>query len=192
PPPAPGLRRLAWWEAQTDAPCPGEERGRPVERVACAERLLASMLEHNPDLMSIHPFQVHGADEEIIILDQFFIGTMPEAYAYIPSYSAWLKRADQRPAYEELRTVLKFLQWQDPERAGKRWVTKTPGHLAALDALLAVFPEAQLIMTHRDPVTTVPSYCSMISALQQFGTDQVDRVKRSEEHTFELQSRENL
>ncbi|HLS82994.1 MAG TPA: sulfotransferase [Steroidobacter sp.] len=174
---APGLTALRWWEAQNYAPFPGEERGRPVERVAFAERLLASMLEHNPDLMSIHPFQVHGADEEIIILDQFFIGTMPEAYAYIPSYSAWLKRADQRPAYEELRTVLKFLQWQDPERAGKRWVTKTPGHLAALDALLAVFPEAQLIMTHRDPLHTAPSYCSMVVALHELSAAQLDRVE---------------
>lgn len=173
---APGLTAVRWWEAQNYAPFPGERRGAAPERVAHAERLLASMLEHNPDLMSIHPFQVHGADEEIIILDQFFIGTMPEAYAYIPSYSAWLERTDQRPAYEELRTVLKFLQWQDPARAGKRWVLKTPGHLAALDAVLAVFPEAQLIMTHRDPVMTVPSYCSMITALHEFGAAHVDRV----------------
>ena len=174
---APGLTALRWWEAQNYAPFPGEERGQPLERVAFAERLLASMLEHNPDLMSIHPFQVWGADEEIIILDQFFIGTMPEAYAYIPSYSAWLKRANQRPAYEELRTVLKFLQWQDPERAGKRWITKTPGHLAALDSLLEVFPETQVIMTHRDPLHTVPSYCSMVVALQEFGAAQIDRVE---------------
>lgn len=174
---APGLTALRWWEVQNYAPFPGEERGKPVERVAYAERLLASMLAQNPDLMSIHPFQVQGADEEIIILDQFFIGTQPEAYAYIPSYSEWLKRADQRPAYEDLRTVLKFLQWQDPSRAGKRWVTKTPGHLAALESLFAVFPEAQLIMTHRDPLHTVPSYCSMIVALQEFGTTQLDRVK---------------
>lgn len=174
---APGLTALRWWEAQNYAPFPGEARGRPLERVAFAERLLASMLGHNPDLMSIHPFQVQGADEEIIILDQFFIGTMPEAYAYIPSYSAWLKRADQRPAYEELRTVLKFLQWQDPGRAGKRWITKTPGHLAALDSLFAAFPEAQLIMTHRDPLHTVPSYCSMVVALHDLGTTQLDRVE---------------
>lgn len=174
---APGLTALRWWEAQNYAPFPGEERGKPVERVAFAERLLASMLEQNPDLMSIHPFQVQGADEEIIILDQFFIGTMPESYAYVPSYSAWLERADQRPAYEDLRTVLKFLQWQDPARAGKRWVTKTPGHLAALDSLFAVFPEAQLIMTHRDPLHTVPSFCSLVAALQEFGMGEFDRVK---------------
>ncbi|MGD9598225.1 MAG: sulfotransferase [Steroidobacteraceae bacterium] len=173
---APGLTALRWWEAQNYAPFPGEERGRPDERVAWAERLLASMLEHNPDLMSIHPFQVHGADEEIIILDQCFIGTMPEAYAYIPSFSAWLERADQRPAYEDLRTVLKFLQWQDPARANQRWVLKTPGHLAALDALFAVFPQAQLILMHRDPLQTVPSYCSMVVALHELATAQADRV----------------
>lgn len=171
---APGLTALRWWEALSYAPPPGELRGRPDTRVRAAETLLAAMLERNPDLLSIHPFQVHGADEEILILYQFFVGTMPEAEMYVPSFSAWLDGADQRAAYEDLRLVLQFLQWQDGTRRGRRWILKTPSHLSALDAVLAVFPDARLIMTHRDPLETIPSYCSMVAGLHRVTSDEVD------------------
>lgn len=174
---APGLTAARFWEVQNYAPFPGEVRGDPVARRQWAADLIAAMLSVTPDLLSIHPYQVEGADEEIMILDQFFVGTQPEAYAYIPSYSAWLDGTDLGPAYRELRSVLGFLQWQDQSRAGKRWVLKTPGHLAALDAAMAVFPEARFVMTHRDPLETVPSYCSMVAALHGAGTEQLDRVK---------------
>lgn len=173
---APGLTAVRFWEAQNYAPFPGEVRGSPEARRQWAADLIAAMLSVTPDLLSIHPYQVDGADEEIMILDQFFVGTQPEAYAYIPTYSAWLDRADLTPAYRELRTVLGFLQWQDSARRGRRWVLKTPGHLAALDAAMAVFPAARFVMTHRDPVDTVPSYCSMVAALHGAGTDRLDRV----------------
>lgn len=173
---APGLTAVRFWEAQNYAPFPDEVRGSPDARRQWAADLIAAMLSVTPDLLSIHPYQVDGADEEIMILDQFFVGTQPEAYAYIPTYSAWLDRADLTPAYRDLRTVLGFLQWQDSARRGRRWVLKTPGHLAALDAAMAVFPAARFVMTHRDPVDTVPSYCSMVAALHGAGTDRLDRV----------------
>ena len=173
---APGLTAVRFWEAQNYAPFPGEMRGQPAARRQWAADLIAEMLRITPDLLSIHPYQVDGADEEIMILDQFFVGTQPEAYAYIPSYSAWLDGADLTPAYRELRAVLGFLQWQDEARGGKRWVLKTPGHLAALGAATAVFPEARFVMTHRDPLETVPSYCSMVAALHGAATEQLDRV----------------
>lgn len=174
---APGLTAVRFWETQNYAPFPGEVRGQPDARRQWAADLIAQMLSITPDLLSIHPYQVDGADEEIMILDQFFVGTQPEAYAYIPSYSAWLDQADLTPAYRDLRAVLGFLQWQDRERSGRRWVLKTPGHLAALDVARAVFPEACFVMTHRDPLETIPSYCSMVAALHGASTQHLDRAR---------------
>jgi len=128
-------------------------------------------------MMSIHPFAIDEPDEEIIIMDQVFVGTMPESAMYVPSYSNWLATFDHRPAYEDLKTVLKFFQWYDVGRQGKRWVLKTPGHLPTLDTLFATFPETVVITTHRDPVSTVPSYCSMVCSLHHMGADNVDDVK---------------
>jgi hypothetical protein len=40
-------------------------------------------------------------------------------------------------------------------------VLKNPSHLFALDALLAVYPDALVIQTHREPRTAIASVCSL-------------------------------
>jgi hypothetical protein len=62
------------------------------------------------------------------------------------------------PAYERFRRNLQLIGSGDPD---KRWVLKNPSHLASLPALFEVFPDALVVQTHRDPLTTVPSACSL-------------------------------
>lgn len=171
---APGFTAIRWWETQNYAPFPSEERGNPVERRKVAEKIMEGYVQAG--MMSIHPFAIEAPDEEIIIMDQFFVGTMPESAMYVPSYAEWQDGYDTRPAYQDLETVLKFLQWQDRSRAGKRWVLKTPGHLSMVDALLDSLPDAVVIMTHRDPIQTVPSYCSMVDSIVKMSTSEIDSV----------------
>tara|TARA_R110000868_G_scaffold64981_7_gene194980 strand:- start:1164 stop:2336 length:1173 start_codon:yes stop_codon:yes gene_type:complete len=169
-----GMTGVRWWETQNFSPFPDEERGNPEPRREAAKQILTAMLESVPDLTAIHPFSIDGPDEEVIILGQFFISTMAPSTLYVPSYSAWLVTADQRPGYEDLKTVLKFLQWQDITRKGKRWILKAPTHVTAPGAALKVFPEAKLIMTHRDPLQTIPSFCSMVTSLYKLTSDDVN------------------
>lgn len=172
---APGINSIKWFETQFYAPFAGEERGNPVERRALATKVMEGYVAAG--MMSIHPFAIDAPDEEIIIMDQVFVGTMPESAMYVPSYSEWLGTFDHTNAYEDLKTILKFFQWQDVGRQGKRWVLKTPGHLPTLDTLFKVFPETTVITTHRDPISTVPSYCSMTNSLVHMNSDQVDDVE---------------
>ncbi|HTJ63188.1 MAG TPA: sulfotransferase [Alphaproteobacteria bacterium] len=173
---APGFNSIKWYETQFYAPFAGEERGNPVERRAMATKVMEGYVAAG--MMSIHPFAIDAPDEEIIIMDQFFVGTMPESAMYVPSYSEWLGTFDHTKAYEDLKTILKFFQWQDKDRqGGKRWVLKTPGHLPTLDTLMKVFPETTVITTHRDPMSTVPSYCSMTNSLVHMNSDHVDDVE---------------
>jgi len=174
---APGMTAIKWWETQNYAPFKGETRGQPVERRKMAVMIQEAMLKAVPELTAIHPFSIDGPDEEVIIMDQYFIGTMAGASMYVPSYSKWLTTADQRPAYRDLRTILKFLQWQDESRRGKRWVLKTPSHLTAPEALLEVFSEALLITTHRDPLQTIPSYCSMVDSLYRLASPNITKLE---------------
>jgi hypothetical protein len=172
---APGINSIKWFETQFYAPFAGEERGNPVERRALATKVMEGYVAAG--MMSIHPFAIDEPDEEIIIMDQFFVGTMPESAMYVPSYCEWLGTFDHTNAYEDLKTILRFFQWQDAGRQGKRWILKTPGHLPTLDTLFKVFPETTVITTHRDPISTVPSYCSMTNSLAHMNSDQVDDVE---------------
>jgi hypothetical protein len=81
-----------------------------------------------------------------------------ETLAYVPGYSAWLRQQDWTGAYRRHWRNLQMIGLPD---AGRRWVLKNPSHLFALDALLAVYPDALVIQTHRAPRTAIASACSL-------------------------------
>jgi hypothetical protein len=73
-----------------------------------------------------------------------------------------------RSAYEHHKRVLQVLQ---SGGVRGRWTLKTPGHAIALEALTAVYPDAKLVLLHRDPVVLCASVCSLIRTLSGTFTD---------------------
>ena len=171
---APGMTGLRWYEAQNFAPFPGEERGNPVERRAYAQAMIDGWLQLSPELASIHPLEPDAPDEEILVLGQMFVSTMIEGMNYVPSFTRWLNGYDQSKGHEDLKTILKYLQWQDPSRKGRKWILKSPSNLPYAEVAAKAFPDALLIMTHRDPLQTVPSYVSMQAALYKLSASLTD------------------
>ena len=90
---------------------------------------------------------------------------------HVPSYVDWYQRCDLRPAYDMHRRVLQVLQ-----RRGHNvhWVLKSPVHVSALPTLLAVYPDARLAITHRDPLTVLASLTSLVATLRWAHSDRVD------------------
>lgn len=174
---APNLTGVRWYETQNYVPLEGEVRGNPAPRLEAAKGVLAYMLEAIPELMSIHPMDIEQPDEEVIILGQLFSSSMIESTYFVPDYAQWLSQQDPRKAYGDLIQILQSLQWQDPSRKGKSWVLKTPGHLMGLQTVLDLFPDAKIVMTHRDPVSTIPSYCSMEASLYKMGSTDISNAE---------------
>ena len=81
-----------------------------------------------------------------------------ECLAHLPGYSAWLAGQDWTAAYRRHRRNLQLIGLPD---AGRRWVLKNPSHLFALDELLAVYPDALVVQTHRAPRVAIASACSL-------------------------------
>jgi hypothetical protein len=168
---APELTSVKWFEAQNYTPLENEDYNDPTPRKDIAKDILNFMLKKIPELMSIHPMDIDQADEEVIILGQLFSSSMLESTYFVPDYANWLTNQNPGKSYSDLIEILQSLQWQDPSRKNKSWILKTPGHLMSLGAVVKYFPGAKIIMTHRDPVSIVPSYCSMESTLYKMNTD---------------------
>ncbi|MBY0510396.1 MAG: sulfotransferase [Rhodospirillaceae bacterium] len=171
---AEGAAAIRWWETLSPVPFPDEKPGDPSARIALAVQVVDGIIAADPGILAIHPFDALAADEEVMLLEQSFVSSAPESYMHVPSYGAWLEKADQTPAYLELRRVLQMLTWQQPARRTKKWILKTPHHLTALDTVAKVFPEAKIVMPHRDPVKTVVSWCSLVQSLSKPNTDTLD------------------
>ena len=76
-------------------------------------------------------------------------------YFRAPSFAAWLR---DRPNYSDCfrwhHQMLRHLgSATPPDSADKTWVLKTPFYTAMLEDLVAEYPDARVVMTHRRPVT---------------------------------------
>lgn len=164
----PRNRALLRWEAGDSAPPPSPANFRSGPRVDAA-RLSNDMLEElNPRMKAIHHEEADGPTECIAVMSQDFKSLSWEAITNVPSYSRWLLATHQRSAYEYHRSTLQVLQ---SGGVRGRWTLKSPHHAIALDALTAVYPDARLVLLHRDPVVLCASVCSLISTLSGTFTD---------------------
>ena len=65
------------------------------------------------------------------------------------------------------KRLLQLLQAEAPGR----WTLKNPWHPLFLDTLSDVYPDAQLVMTHRDPADVVGSSCNLIKVVRQLTSE---------------------
>ena len=166
---------MLWWEGRYPAMLDNEDRGHPNERMEMGKAEVEAVMQASPDALTIHPWDYNGADEEILLLEHTFFSTVPESFMRLPTYSKWVESQDHIHAYAQLKIMLQYLQWQNPGRGKKRWVLKSPHHLGFIDKLLKIFPDSKVIQTHRDPLKTVPSFCSMCSNLFEPLTNSYDK-----------------
>ena len=152
------------WETSYPLPFPGEGPDAEQRKKRAQDRF-AMFLEMSPDFGDIHTIEWDGPEEDVILLDRTFTSMSYDSFYWVPTYGDWLRGFDQAPAYRELREWLQALQHQDPTRAGKPWVLKSPHHLTAVDTVLDTFPGCKIVMTHRSPAQAVPSYASMVCAI---------------------------
>jgi sulfotransferase family protein len=164
------------------------------------QHLQAAFARHhvdNPEFMGVHYMSADMVEECWQLLRQSMRSLAFESLAHIPTYSRWLATQDWTETYARHRRNLQLIGSNDP---GKRWVLKNPSHLFALDALLAVYPDALIVQTHRAPHTLIASSCSLsaqASAEQStkflgevIGRDQLDMWGRAAETA--MRSRERL
>ena len=158
----PRNRALLRWEAADSIPPPSPETFRSGPRVDAANAAIDMLESLNPQMKTVHHEDAEGPTECITLLGQDFKSLTWEAIANVPAYSEWLLGADYRSAFAYHRTVLQVLQSGGVRGA---WTLKSPNHALALDALTTEYPDARLVLLHRDPTVLCASACSLISTL---------------------------
>jgi hypothetical protein len=154
------LRYLPVYLGREAVPAPGEVAGpdgreprwhrsnQRWERVK-ANSIMAAMHEHSPD---------HACgDNELQIPD--FASYQWEWMADVPNWRASYLATDQTPHYQYGRTMLKAIAFQQPD--SRRWILKGNQHSEQLPALTRAYPDATIVMTHRDPLAILQSVLTM-------------------------------
>ena len=91
----------------------------------------------------------------------------------VSEYTVWRSEIDQAPIYDWHKRHLQTLQWV-ADRPTHRWVVKAPSHLSALPLLFATYPDARVVITHRDPLRVIGSLSDLMATLHYMHSDHVD------------------
>lgn len=154
----PHRRTLLNWEASLSVPPPTTATLRTDQRcldVLEFQRAVLPMLDPPPP----HWEWADGPTECTFLIAQDFKSVMWETRVPNPAYREFIESCDMTSAYRYHRQVLQVLQSEAPGR----WCLKMPAHAYFVDAVLAEYPDARIIWTHRDPVTATASFMNLAS-----------------------------
>ena len=158
------------WEVDRPVPPPETATYQSDPRIAEVQARLEAVELVIPGFQRMHPMGARLAQECVRITGADFRSAIFPTQYRIPSYAKWVfDEADMAPAYRWHRRMLEHLQSRHP---AKRWVLKSPGHLWCLDALLAEYPDALLVQTHRDPLRIIASLASLVAVLRRLGSEE--------------------
>jgi hypothetical protein len=159
---------LTW---EVDHPCPPpltetyDRDPRIVASQATAE--MADLII--PGFTAFHPIGAQLAQECVRIMGSDLRSMIFPIQYRVPTYDRWLLHtADMAPAYRWHRVFLEHLQ---SGHMAQRWLLKSPAHLWHLPALLAEYPDAVVIQTHRDPLKVIASVSALAAHLRQMASD---------------------
>ena len=159
------------WEFLRPVPPPIAASFESDPRIALADAELRGPQLVTGGLDAIHAYAGRMNKECLSAMSFAFRGEEFISRYDTPSYTDWLQSCDMTPAYGMHRLVLQILQRRMPT---EKWVLKSPVHLHNLPVLLATYPDARLVITHRDPLAILGSVTSLIATLRWAHSDVVD------------------
>jgi hypothetical protein len=117
-----------------------------------------------PEKRASHFRAAEEVHECCMLLRHSFVSNLWNCGWSAATYDAWWQCQSEAPAYEYLYRCVQLIGSNEPT---KRWLLKNPGHIENLGLLFAVFPNAKVIQTHRDPAKALPSLVSVLMPLNK-------------------------
>lgn len=170
----PANRAPLSWEIDQPSP-PAETATYETDpRIESTQARFDQVNQLAPGFQTIHPVGALMPQECIVPTASEFMSLRFQMCFDVESYDAWLLEQDMRPTYEHHR---RFLQHMQSRHACERWILKSPGHLGPIDALFDVYPDAQVVQTHRDPIRVIPSVAHLEYTMRLVSSDDVDPAR---------------
>jgi hypothetical protein len=190
----PANRAPITWETMFPSPPPEAATFKTDPRIARCAATFPSVDLQIPAFKAMHPMGAELSQECVTMMGEAMCTPLFHNQFRVPSYEDWVDlEADWSHVYVFHRRQLQHLQWRNKR---DRWVLKTGAHMWGLEHLLATYPDARIVFTHRDPVKSMTSYASLTSLVRSMGSDEVDpheiaadwtaRLRRVLEHAIEV------
>jgi hypothetical protein len=157
----PDNRSLLAWEATESIPPPTTATYQTDPRFEAARSTTSPTELLNPEFKAIHHDEPDDAMECTVLHAQHFQSLIYSTVFNLPAYDEWLLPSQWHGAVRYHEQVLQVLQSECPGR----WQLKSPQYGLLLDELFETYPDARLVVTHRDPVKIAASTFSLLRCL---------------------------
>jgi hypothetical protein len=192
----PANRAPLTWEVTFPSPPPATATFQTDPRIARCEAGFPPLDERREKFKAMHPMGAQLSQECVVMMGDTMCTPLFHNQFRVTRYQDWVDReADWAHVYDFHQKQLQHLQ---SSHAGARWVLKTGAHMWGLEHLLAAYPDARIVFTHRDPVKSLTSYASLTALVRSMGSDQVDpaevaddwnpRLRRALEHAVAVRT----
>jgi len=180
----PARRCFLRWEALDSVPPAKAGALHTDPRCVAEQSRLDAMVKHAPQIAAAHYEAADSPSEDQYAMALSFRAQLFDSTLNVPGYRDWFFNTSYLPAFRFQKQLLQLLQAEN----GGRWALKNPWHPLFLNDLVSVYPDAQLVMTHRDPVEVVASACSLIRLVRPMFSDTVDLPEIASQilETFDL------
>jgi hypothetical protein len=168
----PANRSPLFWEVEYPVPPAVPETWTSDSRIAEDQKALNQLFQICPGFEAVHPMGATMPQECVAIFTMEMLSESLHATFNIPSYCNWLDDQTLESAYHWHRMTLQH--FQSGGVVGERWLLKSPCHLHLVDSLLAEYPDANIIHTHRNPVEVCVSSASLMAMLRGVASDNID------------------
>ncbi|MEP7348645.1 MAG: sulfotransferase [Sphingorhabdus sp.] len=158
------------WEIFYPSPPPEPASYRTDPRIDQCIDALAFEGFKTPALQQIHPFDAQRPEECNFMWELSFLTVNYMAFWNVPNYTKLLFETDMTPVYAEERKLLQHLQFRFKR---DRWVLKTPAHNLWIDVLFKIFPDARVVLCHRDPAKVLASLSNNLAVNRSLFSDVV-------------------
>ncbi|WP_084607598.1 sulfotransferase family protein [Sphingomonas jaspsi] len=128
-----------------------------------------------PELSAIHPTSPLAAEEDFGLHAFSIWGALFEGQWRVPSFAAHVEQADPADVYRDFATLLRINAHR--RRRPGPWLLKAPQFAQELDAVLAAFPDARLVVLRRPPAELVASGASLVWHHSRVQSDAVTRAE---------------
>lgn len=157
------------WEMMFPYPPPERATYDSDPRIERCQHLITQWNRVTPTYATMHEMDARLPNECIIAQACTFVSEYIPFLFQVPSYMEWLgTRADWEYPYLFYRKMLQLWQWRNPRR---HWLLKAPSHLNYLPTLFKVFPDARVLLTHRDPLKAQASVTNLAGTFYWMRSD---------------------
>lgn len=157
------------WEMMFPYPPPERASYDSDPRIERCQHLITQWNRVAPTYATMHEMDARLPNECIIAQACTFVSEYIPFLFQVPGYMAWLgTKADWEYPYQFYKKLLQLWQWRNPRQ---HWLLKAPSHLNFLPILFKVFPDAQVLLTHRDPLQAQASVTNLAGTFYWMRSD---------------------